>query len=141
MRPRTTAASLARALPSLISPRAAAVSTGPQRFLAVDEKSGANAFAMRPDAVGMKHGQVAWIICTKWKQLSPQEAWEGASQADLYQMYAYAHNYGCGDVVLLYPITRHSARRAAQGLAIACRRRLEHKAASAPPASGRRPSI
>lgn len=76
---------------------------GPQRFLAVDEKSGANAFAMRPDAVGMKHGQVAWIIDTKWKQLSPQEAREGASQADLYQMYAYAHNYGCADVLLLYP--------------------------------------
>jgi 5-methylcytosine-specific restriction enzyme subunit McrC len=76
---------------------------GPQRFLAVDESGGANAFAMRPDAVGTKHGQVAWIIDTKWKQLSPEEAREGASQSDLYQMYAYANNYGCGDVVLLYP--------------------------------------
>jgi 5-methylcytosine-specific restriction enzyme subunit McrC len=76
---------------------------GPQRFLAVDESRGANAFAMRPDAVGMKDGAAAWIIDTKWKQLSPEEAREGASQSDLYQMYAYAHNYGCDDVVLLYP--------------------------------------
>jgi 5-methylcytosine-specific restriction enzyme subunit McrC len=80
---------------------------GPQRFLAVDETSGASAFAMRPDAVGMKNGEAAWIIDTKWKQLSPKEAREGASQPDLYQMYAYANNYHCADVVLLYP--HHSA--------------------------------
>ena len=85
---------------------------GPQRFLAVDESSGANAFAMRPDAVGMKDGRTAWIIDTKWKQLSAEEAREGASQADLYQMYAYANNYGCGDVVLLYP---HHAALGAHG--------------------------
>lgn len=85
---------------------------GPQRFLAVDESSGANAFAMRPDAVGMKNGQVAWIIDTKWKQLSPEEVREGASQSDLYQMYAYANNYGCSDVVLLYP---HHAALGAYG--------------------------
>jgi 5-methylcytosine-specific restriction enzyme subunit McrC len=76
---------------------------GPQRFLALDESSRANAFAMRPDVVGMKDGQAAWIIDTKWKQLSLEETREGASQSDLYQMYAYANNYACDDVVLLYP--------------------------------------
>lgn len=93
---------------------------GPQRFLAVDESSGANAFAMRPDAVGMRNGQVVWIIDTKWKQLSPAEAREGASQSDLYQMHAYANNYGCDDVVLLYPhyaaLGAHAGTRAAYRL-------------------------
>jgi len=89
---------------------------GPQRFLAVDEASGANAFAMRPDVVGMKGGEAVWVIDTKWKQLSSEEAREGATQSDLYQMYAYANNYGCGDVVLLYPhhwaLGEHAGTRA-----------------------------
>jgi 5-methylcytosine-specific restriction enzyme subunit McrC len=76
---------------------------GPQRFLAIDESSNANAFAMKPDIVGFRGGQTAWIVDTKWKQLSVEEAREGAAQADLYQMYAYANNYVCQDVILLYP--------------------------------------
>lgn len=76
---------------------------GPQRFLVMDETDGANAFAMRPDVVGMRDGRAAWIIDTKWKQLSPDEVREGAVQSDMYQMYAYASSYGCTDVVLLYP--------------------------------------
>jgi len=75
----------------------------PQRFLALDELSGSNAFAMKPDVVGMEGGHVVWIIDTKWKQLSSDEVREGAAQSDLYQMYAYANNYACPDVVLLYP--------------------------------------
>lgn len=69
----------------------------------MDEANGANAFAMRPDIVGMRDGRAAWIIDTKWKQLSPDELREGAVQSDMYQMYAYASSYGCTDVVLLYP--------------------------------------
>lgn len=76
---------------------------GPQRFLVMDEADGANAFAMRPDVVGMRDGRAAWIIDTKWKQLSPDEVREGAAQSDMYQMYAYGSSYGCTDVVLLYP--------------------------------------
>lgn len=76
---------------------------GPQRFLALDELRGSQAFAMRPDVVGMKDDQVVWIIDTKWKQLSQEEVRDGAAQSDLYQMFAYAGNYGCADVVLLYP--------------------------------------
>lgn len=76
---------------------------GPQRFLAVDELSGSSAFAMKPDVAGMKDGHTVWIIDTKWKQLSSEEARDGAAQSDLYQMYAYANNYACPNVVLLYP--------------------------------------
>lgn len=61
----------------------------------------------------MKNGRAAWIIDTKWKQLSPEEAREGASQSDPYQMYAYANNCGCSDVVLLYP--HHAALGACGG--------------------------
>ncbi|TQK03469.1 McrC family protein [Herbaspirillum sp. SJZ107] len=76
---------------------------GPQRFIATDESNGTRAFAMRPDVVGMRDGRAAWIVDTKWKQLSPDEVRDGAGQSDIYQMYAYASSYGCPDVVLLYP--------------------------------------
>jgi 5-methylcytosine-specific restriction enzyme subunit McrC len=76
---------------------------GPQRFLAQDESGGSNAFAMKPDVVGMQGSQTVWILDTKWKQLSVEEAREGASQSDFYQMYAYANNYECSNIVLLYP--------------------------------------
>lgn len=79
----------------------------PQRFLAWEKLGGSHAFAMKPDVVGIKDDQAVWIIDTKWKQLSLQEAREGAAQSDLYQMYAYANNYECTNVVLLYP--HHSA--------------------------------
>ena len=45
------------------------------------------------------------IIDTKWKRISSNpENWKnGVSQADLYQLYAYAKQYECPDNVLLYP--------------------------------------
>ena len=58
---------------------------------------------MKPDVVGIRGSKVEWILDTKWKQLSIDDAKEGVSQADLYQMYAYASCYDCSDVVLLYP--------------------------------------
>ena len=76
---------------------------GPQRFLAQVASSGRNAFAMRPDIVVSKSNETIRIIDTKWKQLNVDELREGASQSDLYQMYAYANNYECSDVTLLYP--------------------------------------
>jgi 5-methylcytosine-specific restriction enzyme subunit McrC len=76
---------------------------GPQRHLAIDERSGLNAFAMKPDVVGLNDRLVVWIMDTKWKELSREEAKEGVAQSDLYQMYAYANCYACSDVVLVYP--------------------------------------
>lgn len=76
---------------------------GPIRYLAVDAATGAASFFMKPDLVGISDGQVNWIIDCKWKQLSADEFGPGPHQADLYQMYAYANNYHCADVVLLYP--------------------------------------
>jgi len=79
----------------------------PQHYLALDESSQRNAFAMKPDVVGKMVGKkntgVAWIVDTKWKQLSEEKAKEGIAQSDFYQMYAYANCYRCPEVILLYP--------------------------------------
>ena len=76
---------------------------GPQRYLTYDETTEREAFAMKPDVVGLKGNEAAWIIDTKWKELSKEEAKEGVAQGDMYQMYAYSNRYACADVVLLYP--------------------------------------
>lgn len=75
----------------------------PQQHLGIDEATERNAFALKPDIVGMKNGSHAWIIDTKWKTLSTNELREGISQGDIYQMYAYSMRYDCTDVILLYP--------------------------------------
>jgi 5-methylcytosine-specific restriction enzyme subunit McrC len=76
---------------------------GPQKHLAYDDGNGRSAFAMKPDVVATLGPQIEWILDTKWKQLSIDEAKDGVVQSDLYQMYAYANCYDCPDVVLLYP--------------------------------------
>ena len=56
-------------------------------------------FALRPDIVVGDD----IVIDTKWKELEPHERVLGVSQSDVYQMLTYAHAYGPGRVVLLYP--------------------------------------
>jgi 5-methylcytosine-specific restriction enzyme subunit McrC len=73
------------------------------RYLAFDEDAKRKVFAMKPDVVGLRGDRIEWILDTKWKQLSIEEARDGVAQSDLYQMYAYANCYDCPDVVLLYP--------------------------------------
>jgi len=76
---------------------------GPRHYLAFDEATKKHVFAMKPDVVAVQDYGVAWILDTKWKMLSREEAKEGVAQDDLYQMYAYSSCYDCDDVVLLYP--------------------------------------
>lgn len=52
----------------------------------------------RPDILIRNGGDVLAVIDTKWKQLS-----KGVSQADVYQMIAYARLYRCRRLILLYP--------------------------------------
>lgn len=56
-------------------------------------------FALRPDIV--VDGDI--VIDTKWKRLNPTETALGVSQADVYQMLAYARAYRARRLVLLYP--------------------------------------
>ena len=45
------------------------------------------------------------IVDTKWKRLKYNSSLFGISQADVYQMFAYAQKYGARKVVLAYPRT------------------------------------
>jgi len=46
------------------------------------------------------------LIDTKWKLLDRSAAHNGVPQTDMYQMYAYAKEYDCPLVILLFP--RHA---------------------------------
>lgn len=63
-------------------------------------------FSLRPDVVVTRDVNQKIIMDTKWKRLSPEKTNYGISQADMYQMYAYAKKYSTDytpDVWLLYP--------------------------------------
>jgi 5-methylcytosine-specific restriction enzyme subunit McrC len=93
------------------SPNTRVIRQGPREYLACAEWSRpAWAFGMKPDVVAMHSGKALWALDSKWKTLSPQEARDGVSQDDMYQMYAYASCYGCTDVILLYPHHRELTR-------------------------------
>lgn len=76
---------------------------GPQRHLAIKEDLRTTSFAMKPDVIASRDSRIAWILDTKWKELSKEKAKDGVVQSDLYQMYAYASCYQCPEIVLLYP--------------------------------------
>lgn len=73
-------------------------------------EDGRKLFTLRPDivvsghAVHTSHTSSA-IIDTKYKILDPDDTRYGVSQADIYQMYAYATKYGISRCMLLYPDT------------------------------------
>ena len=62
-------------------------------------------FALRPDIVITKGDGSRVILDTKWKSLVDRSGVNyGISQADMYQMYAYAKKYETPEIWLLYPI-------------------------------------
>lgn len=62
-------------------------------------------FALRPDLVVTREDNSVVILDTKWKKLVNDKSINyGISQADMYQMYAYAKKYGTSEIWLLYPI-------------------------------------
>lgn len=62
-------------------------------------------FLLRPDIVLCKGGRTI-IMDTKWKRLKNNlKINYGISQADMYQMYAYAKKYKTQEIYLLYPQT------------------------------------
>lgn len=72
---------------------------------------GAGAFSLRPDlVVETEYGPL--IVDTKWKLLDPSVGTNhGISQADVYQMLAYAHAYGAHRLILLYPWDSHLSHK------------------------------
>lgn len=76
----------------------------PRKYLAYRPDVERPAFQARPDiSLVNKTGAVAGLIDAKWKLLEPEENKLGISQADLYQMAAYANLYHQSRVVLAYP--------------------------------------
>ena len=67
-------------------------------------RGAAGLFQMKPDIV-LQRGDCTLILDTKWKRLIPeaQDPKRGISQADVYQMMAYAAAYGTSAVALIYP--------------------------------------
>ena len=78
-------------------------SRGEHRHLATREAR--NVFRTKPDIVFRRDTQFPLILDTKYKKLNAADFRLGVDQSDFYQMHAYAHRYGCEDVVLLYPQT------------------------------------
>jgi 5-methylcytosine-specific restriction enzyme subunit McrC len=70
-----------------------------------DTDTGRGLFRTRPDILIRREGRVVQVIDTKWKRIAARidEPKQGVSQADVYQMMAYAQLYRAPRVTLLYP--------------------------------------
>jgi 5-methylcytosine-specific restriction enzyme subunit McrC len=62
-------------------------------------------FRTKPDLMLRRNGLICAIIDTKWKRLAadPLDRKHGVSQADVYQLMAYARLYPARELMLLYP--------------------------------------
>lgn len=63
-------------------------------------------FRTRPDLIIRQGEQIALIVDTKWKRITPRridDPKQGVSQADVYQLMAYGRLYDCPNTMLLYP--------------------------------------
>lgn len=62
-------------------------------------------FSLRPDIVIRLEDDEVVVMDTKWKVLVNDEGRNyGVSQADMYQMYAYAKKYNTKKVIVIYPL-------------------------------------
>ena len=73
-----------------------------QHYL-IKNSIGERLFQLKPDIVVRDGNEVMCIGDTKWKRLDLEHRKLGVSQADLYQMLAYAQQYKCQRLLLLYP--------------------------------------
>lgn len=78
-------------------------SRGASQYLAKREER--KVFQTKPDIAFRNNLQFPLLVDTKYKRLDEHDRKLGVSQADFYQMHAYAHRYSCSRVVLLYPQT------------------------------------
>lgn len=78
---------------------------GGRLFCLNAEDSGRGLFQTKPDIIIREGGRVTHVIDTKWKRISTRidDPKQGVSQADVYQMMAYAQLYSAPRLTLLYP--------------------------------------
>nr|WP_277873850.1 hypothetical protein [Pseudanabaena sp. FACHB-1998] len=77
-------------------------SLGAVRYLAKNSNND-QVFQLKPDLVMRHKDGFPLIMDTKYKRLQEGDRKLGVSQADFYQMYAYAQRYNCPNVMLIYP--------------------------------------
>jgi 5-methylcytosine-specific restriction enzyme subunit McrC len=77
--------------------------SGASAYLAKDATTQRNTFLLKPDVLVRRNRSNVVVADTKWKQLDARQANLGVSQADVYQMLAYAHRYETERAVLIYP--------------------------------------
>lgn len=83
-----------------------AQAAGRREWLLRKEHDSSGKFRLKPDLIIDEHyGKPRLILDTKWKHLlsDAEDSKNGVSQADIYQLYAYAHRYECQDNILLFP--------------------------------------
>lgn len=66
-----------------------------------------------PTGLDQPNGGTKLALDTKWKHLLSDEegSKNGVSQADIYQLYAYANRYECSDNVLLFPLVKGASSK------------------------------
>ncbi len=71
--------------------------------LATETQRQKPAFLLKPDILIQSGRTPVAVADTKWKALDPKAKNLGMSEADVYQLLAYAHRYGVDQAFLLYP--------------------------------------
>lgn len=77
-------------------------SSGAVRYLA-NNSDNHQVFQLKPDLVIRQNGSFPLLVDTKYKRLKECDRKLDISQADFYQMYAYAQRYDCRHVLMIYP--------------------------------------
>lgn len=78
---------------------------GGRLFCLTAQEGEGRLFQTRPDILIRRAGEITHVIDTKWKRISSHidDPKQGVSQADIYQMMAYAQLYHAPRLTLLYP--------------------------------------
>jgi 5-methylcytosine-specific restriction enzyme subunit McrC len=86
------------------------------RLYCLESDDGRELFQTRPDILVKRGSDVVRVIDTKWKRIANRidDAKQGVSQGDVYQMMAYGQLYRCDRLVLLYP--QHSELKSGEGV-------------------------
>lgn len=77
---------------------------GPRKWFARDVAGARDIFAMKPDITITDAERVVLVVAdAKWKLLDENDGKFGVTEADMYQMAAYASRYGAARATLIYP--------------------------------------
>lgn len=86
------------------------------RLYCLEDNAGRGLFQTRPDILVKRGQEVVQVVDTKWKRIASRidDAKQGVSQGDVYQMMAYGQLYDSDRLLLLYP--HHSELGSSEGV-------------------------